>query len=700
MPVEVARQIELDVPRTFCDQRDFLAAAAAVEAAAAAAVAEAAGAGAETAATPSGGSRSATMDAATSAAVVATLTRVGEGTIYDALRRMLRAFCVYHPRDEYLQSMNFVAAFLLLVFGREEEARAFWGFEWLVGHALHGYYTPSMGALTGDCALFRDLLAARRPPLAAHLERVGGLDIASLFAPRWLLCLYLNVFPADIVVRVWDAVLMAGRQAPRVLVEVALAVTAMCETALLECRSFVDAAEVLKHMGSHVTDSAELLLLTTTPTCSLAGAPMEAWRTGGAQLLAAPAPPAAAVAAASPPPVPLVAGVKRSRGGGGLPLCSPLSPAAACAGGGVLTSPAAVASAAAVAAGAAGQCATPPVAGERRGRLSIASPGRTPPVSFDAPLPSFAAMAAGAGGAGSPSVVRRLGIPVSSPLAPPAAAVVSPRASLVSPRAAAVNAARRLLSPSKLASPPPPAGIAAAATAAAAAAATATGGVPPTPAPPLPSHAPARTPAASTWIPTPGRVRPPTATLPPGPPSALCAAMGAALNPATAVGAASARKRRELMRLASASGAAGVVGVSSSVRKPGRPASAMASPPPRPPAPGGRGTCASRRYATQYDEYDDDAADPGDNSEQLMSFAPPSSKRPRGPDAAPAPRPTPGLPVHPLAPVVSAANPPCGADGGSAPTPDATSRPLSLQLQLLSPPRSTQRPHALAASHL
>lgn len=199
IPVDVAKQIELDLPRTFCEQVDFKAASEA---------------------NPSGGSRDVLMNGAHSPETQASLTAVGEGPIHDALRRMLCAFCVEHPVDTYLQSMNFIAGFMLLVFGREGEERAFWCFELLCAHMFAGYYTCDMATLRGDCDLLRTLLEERKPALSAHLMHLGGVDIAALFVPRWLLCMYLNCFPTDIVVRVWDAMITEGEEAPRLLLEV------------------------------------------------------------------------------------------------------------------------------------------------------------------------------------------------------------------------------------------------------------------------------------------------------------------------------------------------------------------------------------------------------------------------------------------------------------------------------------------------
>lgn len=96
--------------------------------------------------------------------------------------------------------MNFVAAFMLLVFGRGREEHAFWQFSLLASVQLGGYYTGDMALLRVDCEVFRGLMAERLPALCAHLARIGLSEVPSLFLPRWLLCVFLNCFPADVTV--------------------------------------------------------------------------------------------------------------------------------------------------------------------------------------------------------------------------------------------------------------------------------------------------------------------------------------------------------------------------------------------------------------------------------------------------------------------------------------------------------------------
>jgi hypothetical protein len=340
--VDTVRQIELDLPRTFCDQRDFAAANGQRS-------------------VPMDGSRSSLMEAALGADVADSVQQVGHGTIQDALRRLLRAFCAGHPDIGYLQSMNFVGAFCLLVHGAHQdrcttpaspadanaapadkgarggataaaasccsregsldgaadadgsaeevvaagegsvgsasppppggevcdqpnaaaaiarlaaaEAAAYFTFELLCARVLRGYYTHGMELLRTDGDVFRALLATHMPAVATHAEAVGGIDIASLFLPRWLLCVFLNCFPADIVARVWDVMLLetlleGPSAACRVLLQTGLAVVRMCEGELLAATGFADLAEVLKLLHLRVSDAAELMLLGST-VCSL-----------------------------------------------------------------------------------------------------------------------------------------------------------------------------------------------------------------------------------------------------------------------------------------------------------------------------------------------------------------------------------------------------------------------------------------------
>lgn len=130
------------------------------------------------------------------------------------MRRVLRAFAVDNPTVGYTQSLNFLAAFILLVFERdklrpggeraaEAEEDCFWMLTALTRRCLRGYHTESLSVVRLDARVFDALLEAKIPRLAAHLtaHHINSLDFLSA---RWLLCCFHGILPAEAVARVFD----------------------------------------------------------------------------------------------------------------------------------------------------------------------------------------------------------------------------------------------------------------------------------------------------------------------------------------------------------------------------------------------------------------------------------------------------------------------------------------------------------------
>ena len=161
------RQIEKDVERT-CQEHPFFRAAPPSEGSCRCGrCAGAAGAGAGTAAHGCGGRA--------------------------ALWRVLGAFVLDNPAVGYTQSLNYLAAFTLLVYGAaksrasgaaagdeaEEEARrgieedTFWTITALARRMLRGYHCADLGLLHEDLSVFATLLELKLPRLAARTREIG-----------------------------------------------------------------------------------------------------------------------------------------------------------------------------------------------------------------------------------------------------------------------------------------------------------------------------------------------------------------------------------------------------------------------------------------------------------------------------------------------------------------------------------------------
>ncbi|KAL4443069.1 hypothetical protein ABPG77_008560 [Micractinium sp. CCAP 211/92] len=149
-----------------------------------------------------------------------------------ALRHVLRAFAHHNPRVGYCQSMNYVAAMLLLVLGRDEED-AFWVLASLIddnddGILYKDMYASNLNGTHVEMRSLQELVQHKLPRLGAHMQALG-CDM-SILATDWFLCLFSTSLPAETVARVWDALLNEG---PKVLFRVALALLKLHEPLLL-----------------------------------------------------------------------------------------------------------------------------------------------------------------------------------------------------------------------------------------------------------------------------------------------------------------------------------------------------------------------------------------------------------------------------------------------------------------------------------
>ena len=72
--------------------------------------------------------------------------------MWDSLRNVLTAYAAHDPRTGYVQSMNFLAAFLLLAGVSEEDA--FWSLCALVNVVVPGYFSEGMASAKLDQRVF------------------------------------------------------------------------------------------------------------------------------------------------------------------------------------------------------------------------------------------------------------------------------------------------------------------------------------------------------------------------------------------------------------------------------------------------------------------------------------------------------------------------------------------------------------------
>ena len=184
-----------------------------------------------------------------------------------ALRSLLTAYARHAPGVGYCQSLNYVAAFVLLHMPEpEQEEHAFWLFARLVDGVLGAdCYGPDLGGLRVTQQALGRLLASKLPRLAGHLAALGG-DVG-LLSTEWLLCAFVLTLPADTAARVWDSLLLEG---PKVLLRVALALLSRAQDALLAADNL---GELMQAAQRHARSSHDADALLHTAFYGVGGMP-------------------------------------------------------------------------------------------------------------------------------------------------------------------------------------------------------------------------------------------------------------------------------------------------------------------------------------------------------------------------------------------------------------------------------------------
>lgn len=130
------------------------------------------------------------------------------------LRDILWAFAVHKPEIGYCQSLNFIAAFFLSIFGSSK--KSFYALVQLVdsptspyiGLHIPGYYAPGMTQLLSDISVL-ELMCRSRIGEKTYRNFFDKREISnlSMIVSEWFHTLFITVFPIRTVERIMDYVL-------------------------------------------------------------------------------------------------------------------------------------------------------------------------------------------------------------------------------------------------------------------------------------------------------------------------------------------------------------------------------------------------------------------------------------------------------------------------------------------------------------
>lgn len=157
--------------------------------------------------------------------------RIGQKHLFN----VLKALSLYFPNIGYAQSMNFLAAFFLLINGGNE-LETFWAFVSLARDhrfLLMGLFEKGFPLLEFFTYIFYEILEVELPELYKHIKQQQIPDILWLF--KWFFTMFLYSFPPQYVMKIWDFVMVHGLFS---LIQISIGVVKFLEKDMLGLDTF------------------------------------------------------------------------------------------------------------------------------------------------------------------------------------------------------------------------------------------------------------------------------------------------------------------------------------------------------------------------------------------------------------------------------------------------------------------------------
>ncbi|XP_046840590.1 TBC1 domain family member 30-like [Xenia sp. Carnegie-2017] len=193
------------------------------------------------------------------------------------LKRVLLAYARWNKGVGYCQGFNVMAALILQVMDRCEED-ALKVMVYLIDFVLPAnYFSNNLRSLSIDMAVLRELMTIKLPDLSDHLhylqrqataqDNLASISfeppLTNVFTMQWFLTMFATCLPEQLVLRVWDCILLEGSE---VLLRVALAIWA---TIGLQLEDLESADEFYGAMGRILPQIQDGTIISDTSLMSI-----------------------------------------------------------------------------------------------------------------------------------------------------------------------------------------------------------------------------------------------------------------------------------------------------------------------------------------------------------------------------------------------------------------------------------------------
>ncbi|KAG5355651.1 GTPase-activating protein [Yarrowia sp. B02] len=190
---------------------------------------------------------------------------VDETPMIMALRRVLRAFALHHPKVGYCQSLNFLAGLLLLFM---DEERAFWMLHIITQKYLPGVHDTNLEGVNVDQGVLMLLVQKSLPAVWRHIgvglegahsegmDLVRNLPPITLCTASWFMSVYIGTLPIETTLRIWDCLFYEGS---KTLFRIALTLMKQSEPEFVGLNDPMEIFQVVQTSPKSMLDASHLM---------------------------------------------------------------------------------------------------------------------------------------------------------------------------------------------------------------------------------------------------------------------------------------------------------------------------------------------------------------------------------------------------------------------------------------------------------
>ena len=175
--------------------------------------------------------------------------------IKKSMYRILKALAIIDKEMSYVQGINFIVSFLLINSKRNEIDTfyiilAIFSKTYNQKYGMRGFYLENFPLIHVYIKIYENHCKKLFPKFIQHINKIS-LPMISWLSP-WFQMIFINVFPNDIVLRIWDCFFIFGNS---FLISFALSVTEIVHKSIIKITDLTQIQEYLKLLNTDIKNN-------------------------------------------------------------------------------------------------------------------------------------------------------------------------------------------------------------------------------------------------------------------------------------------------------------------------------------------------------------------------------------------------------------------------------------------------------------